>query len=100
MTPAEEIRQAVFDRYIETGLPSSAPEIAAWLKWSESKVRKVLADNFGAVAGTQADRRSAPKYSKNYPGTVVGASMQWVLLPTMSSLRDALRAATGKPTEN
>jgi hypothetical protein len=58
MTDAETIREAVIERYLaEPGQYSSAPEIAAHLKWSETRVRKVLRENFGAVAGTDAPAR-------------------------------------------
>lgn len=84
MTPAEEIREAVLERYLQENCAySSAPEIATWLKWSESKVRKVLRENFGAVNGTEAKRGQVARKGG-------GEARVWVYVPARSLLADRL----------
>lgn len=91
-TPVTENLQAIADavtaRYIETGEPSTVANIATALAWSESKVRKTIADANGFVPGVSMHEESRTTYSRSYPGMEHGARK----VATYSPTREALRA--------
>lgn len=90
------VSEAVFEHYLETCSAASAPEIAARLGWSESKVRQVINDLAGAPRDCVAKQEQKPRYSRNYRAQVVGYSKVWCYEPTKSLLREHLLRALGR----
>lgn len=84
------VRDAVVAIFLRTGEASSAPEIAAELGVSTSRVRRVIEKSFGAVNGTTYDKRERPSYSTNYPMWQHGVTREGVWMPTFEHLRQLL----------
>lgn len=89
---ADTIRDAVTERFIETGESSTVKDIAERLKCSESTVRKVINANHGAVDGTLYDTESRASYSKSYAMFEAGSHRVGVYTPSPKHLRDIIRA--------
>lgn len=86
------IRNAVVEGYLETGKCLDAKDIAARLKWSESKVRRVLDEAHGAPNGIMASQDHRESFSKYYRSFQSGAHKVWVYAPALWLLRDMLNA--------
>ncbi len=93
------IRDAVTEHYLATWRHASVHDIAARLGWSESKIRRVIRDSSGAIAGTTSERVSVARYSRNYPGMEAGYTMAWAYLPSRSHLGELLLAARAMQEE-
>jgi hypothetical protein len=96
---ADQVRTAVIEGYLETGKALDIKEIATRLEWSESKVRRVIADAHGCVDGLQTWQEHRESYSRNYRGITSGAHKAWVYSPSSETLRGMINElrASGVP---
>lgn len=96
MTPHQQaLRGAIVNHYLETGADSTVKELAALLRWSESKVRKHLNDARGnlSLPGIRQQEASRASHSKNYPAFEAGAHRVTEYGPSRSLLREMIVAA-------
>jgi hypothetical protein len=93
-----EMKNAIIEGYLETGVPLAAAQIAERLKWSKSKVYKVLSNTYGAPEGIDCIEDREASYSTNYRGQQSGSHKVWKYAPSLSTLRqvilDARKAAS------
>ena len=84
------VRDAVVARYLETGEASTVRDIATRVGYSESTVRKVIAECHGAVPGTTYEEVARVSHSRNYRGMQAGSHKVGEFMPSMSHMRDLL----------
>jgi hypothetical protein len=82
------LRDAVVEGYLETGKALDVPAIAARLRWSQSKVRRVLDEAHGAPNGLHAFQDYRESFSASYPSMAVGGHKVWMYAPATWLLRD------------
>lgn len=92
------IRDAITEGYLETGKMLDAPAVAARLRWSETKVRRLMDLLRGAPEGVHCSQEHRATESRNYPGITVGSHRVWMYAPTLWHLRNLILASRGKGT--
>lgn len=92
----QQIRDVVTEAYLETGRCLDVQGIATLLKWSESKVRRVLDECRGCPDGLHARQEHRESKSKNYTWVTTGAHRVWVYEPALWYLRDMILAERAK----
>lgn len=83
----EDLAEACYAHFIETGRPATIKELAAELGCSESTVRKRMFDCGHVPPGCIFDDIEVPVYSLNYPGTVMRHRMVDAWAPSRATLR-------------
>jgi hypothetical protein len=94
-----KIRDAITEGYLETGKSLDVPAIAARLRWSESKLRRIMDLLHGSPEGVHAYQDHRESSSRSYPGMTVGGHRVWVYAPALWHLRNLLLAARAPKAE-
>jgi hypothetical protein len=87
---AAALRDDIREHYIAKKEGSTIKEIAARLKWSEGKIRRLLNDGPG-VEGITSREEGRTSYSRNFRAFEAGAHKVRVYYPTLDCLVTLIR---------
>jgi hypothetical protein len=83
--------RAVFEYYMEDGQFHTVAQLASYISWSESKVRRVMNAHHGLPTGMTYDDSAVETYSRNFPGMQHGVKAVRIYGPTRDTMRERIQ---------